>query len=370
MSHACFHLPGVLLPTEPPSDVVVRLPASSPAMSVPAPTPSPDRAEAARATMTALAGSSDVFETFFDQAQIGLALADLSTRYVRVNSTYADLVGRLPEDLVGVPFSTLLHPDDRSDDASQVSLLLHGSEHSLQSEQRYLSADGRVRWVLHGVTVVPGSDGSPAWFAVSAQDISERRRAEQDLRDLTSELTARAVRDPLTGLANRTLLEERLRAVLARDARTGDTTGVLFLDLDGFKAVNDEHGHLLGDAVLRAVAARLTAAVRPSDTVARLGGDEFVVLVEGATLDGVAVLADRLRAEVSAPILVGDLDLNVGVSVGLALSEAGAMEPATLLARADRGMYAEKRAALRRPTGPPDQPVTDTPGRSVDRAAP
>jgi diguanylate cyclase (GGDEF)-like protein/PAS domain S-box-containing protein len=293
--------------------------------------------------MSALASSSDVFETFFDQAQIGLGLADLTTRYVRVNSTYADLVGRAPEDLIGVPFSTLLHPDDRPDEESRVSLLLHGNEHALQSEQRYVALDGRVRWVLHGITVVPGPDGKPAWFAVSAQDITERRRAEQALRDLSDELAERAVRDPLTGLANRSLLEERLRAVLSRDARTGDTSGILFLDLDGFKAVNDAHGHAVGDAVLRAVAGRLTATVRPSDTLARLGGDEFVVLVEGATSEGVEVLADRLRAAVTEPIAFGDLTLNVGVSVGVAMSTAGATEPGTLLARADRGMYAEKR---------------------------
>jgi diguanylate cyclase (GGDEF)-like protein len=203
--------------------------------------------------------------------------------------------------------------------------------------------DGRVRWVLHGITVVPGPDGRPAWFAVSAQDITERRRGEQALRDLSDELAARAVRDPLTGLANRSLLEERLRAVLARDARTGDSSGLLYLDLDGFKAVNDEHGHQVGDAVLRAVADRLGVAVRPSDTLARIGGDEFVVLVEGATVEGVAALADRLRDSLSRPIDAHGLNLNVGVSVGVAMSKAGASEPAALLARADRGMYADKR---------------------------
>jgi diguanylate cyclase (GGDEF)-like protein/PAS domain S-box-containing protein len=307
--------------------------------------PSRTRAEAARTTMTALAASPDVFETFFDQAQVGLALADLTGRYVRVNSTYAELVGRAPEDLIGVAFSTLLHPDDRPEEESRVSLLLHGREHGLQSEQRYLGPDGRVRWVLHGITVVPGPDGRPAWFAVSAQDITERRRSEQALRDLSDELAERAVRDPLTGLANRSLLEERLRAVLARDARTGDTSGILYLDLDGFKAVNDDHGHQIGDAVLRAVAGRLGSAVRPSDTLARIGGDEFVVLVEGATPEGVEALAGRLRAALTEPIALDNLNLNVGVSVGMAMSQAGTSEPGALLARADRGMYAEKRAS-------------------------
>jgi diguanylate cyclase (GGDEF)-like protein/PAS domain S-box-containing protein len=297
--------------------------------------------------MSALASSVDVFETFFEQAQIGLALADLSTRYVRVNPTYADLVGRAPEDLVGEPFSALLPPDDRPDDAARVSLLLSGQQSTLQSERRYVMPDGRVRWVLHGVSVVPSADGGAGWFAVSAQDITERRGAEQDLRDLTAVLTERAVRDPLTGLANRGLLEERLRAVLARDGRTGETTGVLFLDLDGFKAVNDDHGHLVGDSVLRTVAARLVAGVRPSDTVARLGGDEFVVLVEAATEDGVAALVHRLQDAVAAPMAIGDLDLKVGVSVGVALSVGGLLEPATLLARADRAMYDDKRGTIR-----------------------
>ncbi|MCU1674950.1 MAG: hypothetical protein JWN77_3063 [Frankiales bacterium] len=304
---------------------------------------SPGRADAARATMTALASSPDVFETFFEQARIGLALADLTTRYVRVNSTYAELVGQPPEDLVGVPFPTQVHPDEQQGSRDRVELLLSGRESTLQSEQRYLTPDGRVTWVLHGVTVVPDRDGAPAWFAVSAQDITERRRAEQDLRDLTAVLSERAVRDPLTGVANRSLLEERLRAVLARDARTGDTTALLFLDLDGFKAINDRHGHLVGDGVLRHVAGRLKAAVRPSDTVARLGGDEFVVLVEGAREEGVRALVGRLQVALAAPMTVADLDLEVGVSIGTAFSASGAEEPVALLAQADRGMYADKR---------------------------
>ena len=302
------------------------------------------RASAARATMTALAASPDVFETFFEQARIGLALADLSTRYVRVNDTYAALIGQPPEDLVGEPFTAQLHPDDRVDADERVQRLLAGREGTLQSEQRYVTPDGRVTWVLHGVTVVPDRDGAPAWFAVSAQDITERRKAEQDLRDLTAALSEQAVRDPLTGLANRSLLEERLRGALARDGRTGDTTALLFLDLDGFKAVNDAHGHLVGDAVLRLVGGRLRTAVRPSDTVARLGGDEFVVLVESATVEGVTALVRRLEAAVAEPVAVGTLTLNVGVSVGVAFSVAGAEDPAGLLARADRSMYDVKRA--------------------------
>ena len=292
--------------------------------------------------MQHLTASADVFETFFDQAAMGLALADLSTRYVRVNRTYAELLGRTPEDLIGVSFSEVLHPDDRAGDGLRVQQLLEGFEHALEAEERYVDPDGRTVWVLHGVTVVPDGDGEPAWFAVSAQDISERRRIEHELRDLTATLAERAVRDPLTGLANRTLLHERLRGVLARDARSGQSTALLFLDLDGFKAINDKHGHAVGDAILKAVADRLTAVVRPSDTVARMGGDEFVVLVEGATDEGTSLLTKRLQEAVEQPI--GRLALAVGVSVGVAVSKSGEAEASALLAAADRSMYSAKHA--------------------------
>jgi diguanylate cyclase (GGDEF)-like protein/PAS domain S-box-containing protein len=292
--------------------------------------------------MRVLSTSADVFETFFDHARIGLALADLSTGYVRVNQTYAELVGRPPEDLVGVSFTDVLHPDDRASELTRIEDLLSGRESSLSAEERYVGPAGQVRWVLHGVSVVRDAEGTPAWLAVSAQDITERRRVESDLRALTATLTERAVRDPLTGLANRTLLLERLRGVLARDARTGQSTAVLFLDLDGFKAVNDRFGHSVGDEVLTIVAKRLAAAVRPSDTVARIGGDEFVVLVEGATEEAVEVVVDRLREAVTAPLPT--LDLEVGVSIGVALSERGTAEPSALLHAADQAMYRNKKS--------------------------
>jgi diguanylate cyclase (GGDEF)-like protein len=298
--------------------------------SAAAPVPSAARAQAARVTMRQLTADLDVFQTFFESVRIGLALADLSGRFVRVNSTYAELVGSAPEDLVGGPLSAVLGAPV---DAGQAEV-----------EGQYLRADGSVRWLLHSVAVVSDAEGRPAWLAVSAQDVTERRRAEQELRELTAVLAEQAVRDPLTGLANRTLLEERLRGSLARDARTGGSTGLLFLDLDGFKEVNDRHGHAVGDAVLRAVAGRLAGAVRPSDTLARLGGDEFVVLVESATDEALGALARRLGAAIKAPVQVGDLELLVGVSVGSAVSREGEHDPGSLLAAADARMYDAKRA--------------------------
>jgi diguanylate cyclase (GGDEF)-like protein/PAS domain S-box-containing protein len=287
--------------------------------------------------MDALAGAADTFETFFDEVGVGLAMADLATRYVRVNAAYADLVGRRPEDLIGLPFGEVLHPD--SDGEASLAGLA-GLEPGPQ-EQRYVGLDGEELWVLHTVRAVTDASGSPVWFAVSAQDVTERHRAREKLNDLLALMTEQAVRDPLTGLANRQLLNERLRGALSRDARHGSRTGVLFLDLDGFKAVNDVHGHAVGDAVLRTVAKRLLACVRPSETVARLGGDEFVVLVEGVPDEGLGPLAERLEQAVRRPIDVGPR-VRIGVSIGAAVSCGGEGDAAGLVAAADLAMYAVK----------------------------
>lgn len=308
------------------------------------PDPGPDSV-ASRATMAALQHNDDVFATFFDEAPIGLALADLAGRYVRVNVTFAGLLGRAAEDLVGVASASVVHPEDRDDEALRLSLLLSGQQTLVQGEERYVMVDGRTRWVLRAVTVVPDPAGRPAWLAVTAQDITERRRVEGALRELTLTLSEQVVRDPLTGLANRALLEDRLRSALARDRRSGETTAVLFLDLDGFKAVNDDHGHAAGDAVLCGVAERLLRVVRPSDTVARLGGDEFVVLAESAGDAHLEALVARIRGAVETALRVDDVDIAVGVSVGVAISRAGSGDPGLLLAASDRKMYDAKRAA-------------------------
>ena len=309
---------------------------------VPVPRPSAERADAARETIEALTASPDVFATFFEQAAIGLALADLSGHYVRVNLVYSELLGQAPEDLVGVPFASVVHPED-VEDGDSATALLQGARSKIEREQRYLHPDGSMRWVLHGVTVVPDEAGRAAWFAVSAQDITERRRAEEELRELAAVLSERAVRDPLTGLANRTLLMERLRAALSRDARSRGGTGLMFLDLDGFKAVNDLHGHEVGDAVLRRVGQRLRAAVRPSDTVARLGGDEFVVLVEAASADDLAPVVARLSDAFGEPLHEHLAGTPVGVSIGTAWVQGGDSTPDELLRRADADMYRHKR---------------------------
>lgn len=169
----------------------------------------------------------------------------------------------------------------------------------------------------------------------------ERRELHQRLEDERAKLAHLALHDPLTGLPNRALLLDRLAHAVALPAREERSVTVLFLDLDGFKAVNDGHGHMAGDTVLVAVAHCLLGLVRPADTVARLGGDEFVILCEdlGGPLDTTA-MTERIRAGVAvchSPQPGNALT----VSIGIAVADAGA-DPERILAEADRAMYADK----------------------------
>ena len=172
------------------------------------------------------------------------------------------------------------------------------------------------------------------------RDESERLRTEAELFD-------RATHDGLTGLANRSLLADRLEHALGRLSRHPGQLGVLFVDLDRFKQVNDVRGHAAGDAVLCAVAAALAGTVRPVDTVARVGGDEFVVLCESVDADAVRELSDRVRAavgEATAQQLGPDAgDLRVSASVGVVMSVGGPSAD-VLIDAADQAMYVAKRA--------------------------
>jgi diguanylate cyclase (GGDEF)-like protein len=161
-----------------------------------------------------------------------------------------------------------------------------------------------------------------------------RLRSEERMRH-------EALHDPLTGLANRTLLRDRLDLALARTAREGTPTGVLFVDLDEFKHVNDRFGHAAGDAVLAEVGRRLRAAVRPVDTVARLGGDEFVVVCEAVDENTSLGLGQRLDAAIRRPLNVGGVEQRLTASIGIAL---GRDDADSILAAADAAVYQAKAA--------------------------
>ncbi|MGZ5213106.1 MAG: diguanylate cyclase domain-containing protein [Actinomycetota bacterium] len=176
-------------------------------------------------------------------------------------------------------------------------------------------------------------------FGISAvEDVTMKRQDEERLR-------FRALHDPLTGLPNRDLLDEGLRSALARARRAGTQVAVMFLDLDGFKDVNDRMGHAVGDDVLRALAERLVASARGGDMVARLGGDEFVIVVEDVRSEEQAEASTaRFLDEVRRPVVLGGTRVTLDASIGLVVAGAADMEPDEILRRADSAMYEAKRA--------------------------
>jgi len=161
-----------------------------------------------------------------------------------------------------------------------------------------------------------------------------RMRSEQRMRH-------EALHDPLTGLANRTLLRDRLEHAIARSERERGATAVLFIDLDNFKGVNDAHGHAAGDAVLVESATRLQSAVRPGDTVARIGGDEFVAVCEHVDAGSALAVARRLQEALRPPFIAGDVEHRLSASIGVAL---GDRDPDALLGNADAASYRAKAA--------------------------
>ena len=230
-------------------------------------------------------------------------------------------------------FMALVHADDRA-------MVTAALERSLAAREPFMfdyrvPIDGRIRWVRARGALILDDGGEVAGMRGTCQDITERIEAQ-------AALTHNALHDPLTGLPNRSLLLDRIEVALARSARIGKSVAVLFLDLDRFKLINDSRGHAAGDVVLRAVAVRLRAAVRPSDTVGRLGGDEFVVICE----DGVAaweatLLGERLIRTLEEPFQVEGGEVFVSVSVGIAIAEQ-AGSPEELLRDADVAMYQAK----------------------------
>ena len=185
--------------------------------------------------------------------------------------------------------------------------------------------------------------GAALVFAVAAVVARLWRRLEQARREHAERVEQMALKDALTGLANRHGLEMMFAHHQRRAQRSGEQLSLLFLDLDGFKAVNDRHGHTAGDELLRQAARRLAACVRAGDVVARLGGDEFVVLLVQPGADGAAeLLARRVIAEIARPYRIGEADCHVTASVGLAHHRRGPVDVGALLRRADAAMYRAK----------------------------
>jgi diguanylate cyclase (GGDEF)-like protein/PAS domain S-box-containing protein len=228
----------------------------------------------------------------------------------------------------------IVHAEDRrSVEASLATLIAHGS---VTLEYRIVRPDGSVRWLEDRARVIRAADGTPLRIDGVASDITERRsHAER--------MAHQANHDALTGLPNRNLLADRIVQALAQARRNQQQVAVLFLDLDGFKFVNDSYGHSFGDALLRTVAARLGAVVRDTDTIARLGGDEFVILLPGmARGDDAVQVASKVLDAFKVPIAQDGRELHLSASIGISRFPQDGDSCDLLLQHADVAMYRAK----------------------------
>ena len=245
-------------------------------------------------------------------------------------------LGYEPGALLGTDNGIPIHPDDLEELRSVVERAMSMIEGHAMFLARVSRADGEWRW-LEGVVTNLLDDPAVAGIVINARDVTERRRAEEATRH-------QALHDPLTGLPNRRLFNDRLDHALARQARAEGSVAVLVIDLDGFKTVNDSLGHGVGDSLLVAVAQRFRSSLRTFETISRLGGDEFAILIEDLrSPDDAEIVAQRLLEALVDPVPLTDREVAIGASIGIAIAERIDDVPERLLSNADAAMYRAKR---------------------------
>jgi diguanylate cyclase (GGDEF)-like protein/PAS domain S-box-containing protein len=276
-----------------------------------------------------LRANEDRWRTLTHLAPVGIVETDADGRCVFANDWVSELMGRPRSALLGLGWLAAMHPDDRpAFDAAWHGAAEDGGEFAL--EVRWVAPAGRERWAHVTAVMLRDPWGGPAGWLGTLVDVTPAREAREELRDL-------ARTDPLTGLANRRLWDERLAFELPRAARSQQPLCVAALDLDRFKPYNDRFGHGAGDALLRELTAGWRAVLRASDLLSRLGGDEFAVLLPDCDVPCAEVIVARLQAA-----MPGQAE-GVGCSVGLVRWEPGE-DAGELLARADVALYAAKAA--------------------------
>jgi len=272
------------------------------------------------------------FEAVFADSVIGIGVGDIDGTILEVNRALCEMLGFTAEEFRAHPIWEFIHPDDTPGVWEQVKSLLSGAIDNVRFDKAYYRKDGAEIWTHLVLSLVRDQQGRPRFVVAMVENITERHH-------LQTQLTHQAMHDPLTGLPNRTLFFDRLDAAL--DAGS-DAVGVCYLDLDDFKAVNDTLGHDTGDALLRAVAQRLSAELgRDGHLVARMGGDEFVVLVEHSTgVEHLERVAQTALDTVRRPVVIDGHPIVVSASVGIVQHhDAGSASSAALMQAADTTMY-------------------------------
>jgi diguanylate cyclase (GGDEF)-like protein/PAS domain S-box-containing protein len=286
----------------------------------------------AHKTATSRGGGEAGIARLFEMTSDLLATISVEGRFTLLNPAWEQLLGWTRAELHSEPVSEFVHPDDAE---QLLGPMRGGSGHPAEVENfttRFRHRDGSWHWLLWSAR----RDGE-TWYA-AAKDVTDRMWLERQ-----------AMHDPLTNLPNRMLLMDRANQAITRLHRSQGVLAMLFIDLDKFKAVNDNLGHDVGDRLLVSVAERLAELMRDSDTIARLGGDEFVILAEEMESEGEAMaLAGRVLEALEQPFSLGSAEVVMLASVGVAVSNDPDCDPEAMLREADLAMYKAKGAGGRR----------------------
>ncbi|MBK5288593.1 MAG: EAL domain-containing protein [Acidimicrobiia bacterium] len=283
----------------------------------------------------ALRESEERYRALMEHAVDVVCIIDAGA-YIRYASpAVREVLGYTPEEFCGLHPFDLIHSEDLESWLERWHAIAGRTDGRFSLEVRALHRDGGYRWMDVNVRDLR-HDPHIAGFVAHFHDVGDRREAQQALLH-------QSLHDGLTGLPNRALLLDRLAHAFDRSRRRTQSVAVLFLDVDHFKAVNDSLGHAVGDALLREVADRLTATVRPEDSVARFGGDEFVICCEELEdVDAAIAMAERVRDAFAPPFTPNGHTVSVGTSIGVALASEATETPEAVLRDADAAMYVAK----------------------------
>jgi diguanylate cyclase (GGDEF)-like protein/PAS domain S-box-containing protein len=297
----------------------------------------------------------DIYRFMIEDSRDIVFLLDEGGRFVYLNDRINSLLGYEKQELIGAHFSMLLHPDDQKRSETAYAGCINKSGNAMargiQLRVRHRRSGDNYRFFDIKLSAVPEAIGKKYRNVVTTdKDKAQRLAIYGVARDITrlksleNIILTNTNYDHLTGLPNRALLKDRMKQAMAHARREGVKFAIMFIDLDGFKQVNDLFGHSAGDIVLQAVSTRLTDCLREEDTLARVGGDEFVLLLPVAhTLEQVSVIAEKLLKEINTPFVFSDNRLSLGASIGIALFPDNGETFDILINAADNAMYHIKR---------------------------
>lgn len=276
------------------------------------------------------------FRSSFDYATVGMALVSPGGKWLQTNQSLIELLGRGENNLLESNYHSVVHATDLPALEAKIEGLLGGDFPACQMEIRLLRPDDREVWALLSASTAGDAQNAVKHLIFQMQDVTLRKTAEEKLRYDASH-------DSLTNLPNRSAYTQKLEQALARGKKNGKLIAVLFLDLDGFKLVNDSLGHVVGDDLLKGTAERLLECVRGHDVVARLGGDEFTILLEDLPDISQAVrVAERVKQRLTEPFELAGQEIFIGTSIGIATSEIEYRDSGEILRDADAAMYQAK----------------------------